>query len=191
MNRSDMEATDALMLALAGDTAIHVHSLPNFRSLNQEGIIGALADRFGAARTLTEDKRLLCTRVKLPNETYEHLAQVLMRLSHRIYRGATHLAEQEARDAFIKALPAGLRCPIAAANPRTLNECVDNVTQMRAVLGDGDVDQYGQVSVQAVRVEDTVCYGCGKKGHYRRNCPESAGGGCDNASGGNRSLLEL
>ena len=109
-----------------------------------------------------------------------------MRLAHRVYRGATHLAEQEAWDAFIKALPAGLRCPIAAANPRMLNECVDNVTQMRAVLGDGDVDQYGQVSVQAVRVEDTVCYGCGKKGHYRRDCPDSASGGRTNAHGINK-----
>ena len=47
-------------------------------------------------------------------------------------------------------------------------------------------DQYGQVSVQAVSVEDTVCYGCGKKGHYRRNCPDSASGGRTNAPGGNK-----
>ena len=174
------------MLALEGDAAIHVHSLPHFRSLTQEGILAALADRFGAARTLTEDKRLLRTRVKIQGETYEHLAQDLMRLSHRVFRGAPHLAEQEARDAFIKALPAGLRCPIAAANPRTLSECVDNVTQMRAVLGDGDVDQYGQVSVQAVQVENTVCFGCHKKGHYRRDCPEEAGNGHDSAARGNR-----
>ena len=124
--------------------------------------------------------------MKLPGETYEHLAQDLMRLSHRVFRGAPHLAEQEARDAFIKALPPGLRCPIAAANPHTLNECVDNVTQMRAVLGDADVDQYGQVNVQTVQVNavDTVCYGCNKKGHYRRDCPENSGNGRDSAGNG-------
>ena len=59
---SDDEATDALMLALDGDAAIHVHSLPNFRSLTQQGIILVLEDRFGAARTITEDKQLLRSR---------------------------------------------------------------------------------------------------------------------------------
>ena len=80
----------------------------------------------------------------------------------------------------------GLRCPIAAANPHTLNECVDNVTQMRAVLGDADVDQYGQGNGQTVQVNavDTVCFGCNKKGHYKRYCPEGSGNGHDSAVNG-------
>ena len=36
---TDEEATDALMLALEGDAAIHVHSLPDFRSWGIGGTI--------------------------------------------------------------------------------------------------------------------------------------------------------
>lgn len=65
----DDKATDALMFALDGDSAVHVHSPPNFRTLTK------LEDRFGAARTVTEHKCLLCNQSKEPGESYEHLVQ--------------------------------------------------------------------------------------------------------------------
>ena len=58
------------MLALDGDAAIHVHSLPNFRTLTQGELILALEDRFGAALTITKDKRLLRSRTKTRDESY-------------------------------------------------------------------------------------------------------------------------
>ena len=57
-----------------------------------------------------------------------------MCLANRIYKCAPQFAGQEARDAFIRALPESLRGPFAAANPKSLNECMDSVTQMYAVL---------------------------------------------------------
>ena len=152
--------------------------------LTQEEIILALEDRFSVARTIMGDKRLLRSRTKTREESYKHLAQDLMRLSHRVYRGAPHLVKQEARDAFVKALPAGLRCPIAAANPRTLNECVANVMQMHAVLDGKDIGRMGDTRVNAVKIEDITCFQCNQKRHYAKVC--SLPGNCkdDNGSAG-------
>ena len=93
------------MLSLAGDAALYVHSLPSFTSLSHEELLDKLAGRFGAAQTLSDNKRRLQSRKKLPEESYAHLAADIMRLAGRVYHGAPHLAEQEARDAFLKALP--------------------------------------------------------------------------------------
>ena len=46
--------------------------------------------------------------------------------------------EQEACDKFSRALPEHVRLAVAAANPVTLADCVDNFTQMCATL---DVDR--------------------------------------------------
>jgi len=99
------------------------------------------------------------------------------------------LAEQEARDAFIRALPANLKISVAAGNPLTLNECVDNVTQLCAVL-DTDEDTVettkrvrrvnkGQEQRSGVGESETEtkttriwCWDCGKTGHVRSKCPE-------------------
>ena len=75
------------------------------------------------------------------NDTSEDLAQDVMKLANRVYRGAPLLADQEDRDAFIKALLSGLRGPIgiAAANPMMLNGCISNVKQMFAILKPEDI----------------------------------------------------
>ena len=105
------------------------------------------------ARTITEDKRLLRSRTQTRDESYKHLAQDLIRLAHRVYRGAPHLVEEEAKDAFIKALPTALCCPIAAANPKTRSECIANVTQMHAVLDDKDLGRMGDTWVNVGPLE--------------------------------------
>ena len=61
-----------------------------------------------------------------------------MCLANHIYRSAPYFAEQEAWNAFIRELPQSLRAPIAAANPKLLNECIYNVTQIYAVLDPED-----------------------------------------------------
>ena len=42
-------------------------------------------------------------------------------------------------EAFIRALPEGLRAPITAANQKSLDEFIDNVTPMYAILNPEDV----------------------------------------------------
>ena len=72
------------------------------------------------------------------DETYEHQGPDIMWLANHIYKGVPPVTVQEARDAFIKALPEGLRAPIVAANPKSLNECV-------AVLDPDNVGSKGSV----------------------------------------------
>ena len=71
----------------------------------------------------------------MKNETYAQQAQDIFHLSKRVYRRAPHLAEQEDKESFVRALPDELRLPVPAANPKMLSECVDNVTQRHAILG--------------------------------------------------------
>ena len=47
---------DALMLSLSRDVAVYIHSLYGFRHFSHLELLCRLADRFGAARTLTDDK---------------------------------------------------------------------------------------------------------------------------------------
>lgn len=130
-----------------------------------------------AEQTLGDDKCLLHHWQKQVDETYEHPGQDIMWLANHIYKGVPHLTVQEARDAFIKALPEGLRAPIAAANPKSLNECVASVTKMYAVLDPGNLGSMG--SVRAVHASDgmtsssmanVVCFKCHKKGHVAKQC---------------------
>ena len=91
------------------------------------------------------DKLALRSRRKEPEESYAHLAQDIQRLVRRVYRGAPVLAEEEARDAFLWALPDGImRCMVTAAYSRTLTECKENVTQLHAVLSQEDLGLFPQ-----------------------------------------------
>ena len=50
-----------------------------------------------------------------------------------------------ARDAFLRAFPDGMmRCMVMAANPRTLAECKENMTQLDAVLSQEDLEVFLQ-----------------------------------------------
>ena len=117
-----------------GDAAGYVQELRGFRHFSYVEICTAVKictavnDRFGAARPVVADKLALRSRKKEPEESYAHLAQDIRRLARRVYLGAPRLAEEEARDAFLQALPDGMmRCMVTAANPRTLTECEENV----------------------------------------------------------------
>ena len=91
------------------------------------------------------DKLALQSRKKEPEESYAHLAQDIRRLARRVYRGALRLAKEEARDAFLQALPDGMmRCMVTMANPCTLTECEENVMQLHAVLSQEDLGTFPQ-----------------------------------------------
>ena len=125
----------ALLISMDVDATGYVQELRGFRHFSYGEICAALNDRFGAARTVSADKLASRSCRKEPEESYAHLAQDIRRLARRVYRGATALAEEEARDALLRALPDGMmRCMVTAANPLTLTECEENVTQLHAVL---------------------------------------------------------
>ena len=134
------EACEFLLLSLDGDAAIHIHGMCNFRDLDYQGLCDALSDRFGAIKSLAEDKRKFRLRKKQKDETYAHMAQDILRLARRIYKRDFKLAEQEAREQFLKGLPRQVRMAVAAANPRTLNECVDNVAQIQIILDNEELE---------------------------------------------------
>ena len=103
---TERERSDALLMSLEGDAASHIHGIPGFRTLSYRELCYALADRFGLHRTLAEDKRRFRTRRKRPEETYAHMAQDLSRLAQRIYKGDLRMAEQEAREQFLRGVTA-------------------------------------------------------------------------------------
>jgi hypothetical protein len=179
------EALDALMLCLAGDAATYIHSLQGFRRFNLDQLCDKLGSRFGAARTLSDDKRRLRSRKKRPDESYDSLCQDVMRLATRVYKSAPGFAEQEGRDAFINALPAKLRGSIAAANPKTIEEALTNVNQMLTFMEPEDVANLGASSTRKVREVEVyattvrplisprrpfICFNCGEQGHRKDQC---------------------
>ena len=96
------ERAEALLMSLDGDAAGYVQELRGFRHFSYEEICATLNDRFGAACTVAADKLALRSlKKKEPEESYAHLAQDIQRLARRVYRGATRLAEEEARDTFL------------------------------------------------------------------------------------------
>ena len=109
----------------------------------------ALAERFGSSRSLAEDKRVFRMRKKQPGETYAHMAQDLARLARRIYQRDPRMADQEARDLFVKGLPPRIQLAVAAANPRTLAECVDSVSQLQVVLGTEALEEVAETPLKS------------------------------------------
>jgi hypothetical protein len=121
-------------MALKGDAQYFIMNVDDWRIISYRHICILLEERFGVSRNLASNKRRLTNRRKQKEETWQHMAEDMLRLSKTVYAGAPELSEREARDAFIKALPENLRFSIAAANPTRLSDCVNNVTQLCALV---------------------------------------------------------
>jgi hypothetical protein len=113
-------------------------------------------------------------------------------MAKRVFRNVPPLVEEESRDAFIKALPENLRLPVAASNPKTLDECLDNVTHMCSIMDSTECNyatamkkpnapqsqvfntwldtNAPQSQVFNTWLDDIKCYRCGKKGHTAKFC---------------------
>jgi hypothetical protein len=171
-------ALEALHLSLSGDAATYITGLSNSDSMSYMELLAALEDRFGPARTISEDKRMLRSRKKQPGETFEHLAHDIRALAKRVFRNVAPLVEEESRDAFIKALPDNLRLPVAASNPKTLDECLDNVTHMCSLMDSTECNyavamrnpNESQSQVFNTRLENVECFRCRRKGHTVSSC---------------------
>ena len=84
------------------------------------------------------DKKKLRERTRQKDETYASMGQDILRLARRVYKGAPDLADREGKDYFLRALPSQLRVAVAAANPLTVNECIDHVNRLCVVVDPED-----------------------------------------------------
>ena len=69
------------------------------------------------------------------------MAQDITRLARQIYHRDLRMVEQEAREQFVKGLPPKIQVAVAAANPKTLDDCIDSVTQLQTVLHDKTLEE--------------------------------------------------
>ena len=69
---------------------------------------------------------------------YASMGPDILRLARRVYKGAPHLADGEGKDYLLRALPSQLRVAVAAANPLTVNECIDHVNRLCVMLDPED-----------------------------------------------------
>ena len=77
------------------------------------------------------------------------MGQEIHKLAKRVYITSPEIAEREAKDCFIRALPEKLRMAIITANPPTLRECIIKVKQMCAMI-DMEVQQHDPVRIRFV-----------------------------------------
>ena len=130
VNNSDTEEEKAkiLLLALKDEASYFILGEPNVANLTYQQLVEKLSDRFGAARSLSTDKKNLANRKKKRDETWQQMSDDIYRMAGRIYAGAPSVIAREAKDAFLKAIPDHLRMSVAASNPETLRDCVDKVS---------------------------------------------------------------
>ena len=130
VNNSDTEEEKAkiLLLALKDEASYFILGEPNVANLTYQQLVEKLSDRFGAARSLSTDKKNLANRKKKRDETWQQMSDDIYRMAGRIYAGAPGVIAREAKDAFLKAIPDHLRMSVAASNPETLRDCVDKVS---------------------------------------------------------------
>ena len=83
-------------------------------------------------------RKKLRERRKEKDETYASMGQDILRLARKVYKEAPDLADREGKDYFLRALPSNLRVAVAAANPVTVNECIDHGNRLCVVLDPGD-----------------------------------------------------
>jgi hypothetical protein len=81
-------------------------------------------------------------RRKQKGDTYATKGLDIQKLARRVSKGAPELADREGQDYFICALPNNLRVAVAASNATMVNECIDHVNTLCAIL-DTD-EEYGE-----------------------------------------------
>ena len=181
----DLDKAEALYLSLSGSAASYVYSQPGSETATYAELCAFLASRYGAARNAAVDRKRLRDRRKQKGETYAEVGQDILRLATRVYKGAPDVAEREGRDYFIRTLPPQLRMAVAAADPVTVNDCIDMVTRLCVTLDTDEessdfrkVRRVGQVAAVAEEEQKPQtsqnpvnCWDCGQDGHVRRNCP--------------------
>jgi hypothetical protein len=145
-----------LLLSLSGDALLHVHSIEHFREKDYYELCDLLKEKFGAGRTVAEDKRKFRLRKRQKGETYSHVAQDLLRLAKRIYRRDHQQAEEEAKEQFLRCLPKLVRIGVTASNPKTIEDCVSSLRQVQMVEGTEELDEIikGPLSSRMVRTEN-------------------------------------
>ena len=99
------ERVDGLLLALRGNAADLMYGYTDCRKKMFTELCCVLSERFGALSIISEDKKRLMNRKKQLTETCQHLGQEIAKIMKRIYAGSPEIAEREARDCYIHALP--------------------------------------------------------------------------------------
>ena len=121
-------------MALKGDAADLVFAEQNANKLSFTAICEVLEGRYSIYTRVAQDKKALRSRKKKKDEYWSQLGHDISKLTHRIYTNAPEVAARESNDCFLRALPDQLRIAVAADNPLTLKECIQNVTQTCAML---------------------------------------------------------
>ena len=144
-----LPADKALMLPLAlKDKAQRVvMSVPGFMNMRYDQICNVLMKKFSGCCNEFSDKSKLRDRKKQKGENFQSLADDIMILSNRIF-GAEKLADREAKEAFIKALPYEMRLNVASNMGSTLADCVASVQKYCAFL---EIDEYEVVYGKAIK----------------------------------------
>ena len=158
-----------------------------------ESLVEVLEERFGSLDNPSQDWKELRQRKKKKGETWKEMAQDILQKCRRLYTNDERAMQREAVQAFIRGIPDKFRVAAAATNAKSLNELVQVVKNMcatddldelscttvpgRVNLVDSNTSAPKQnfVSVDGKTVSNysskITCYGCGQKGHIRRNCP--------------------
>ena len=125
---TEEEKAKILLLALKDEASYFILGEPNVANLMYQQLVEKLSDRFGAARSLSTDKKNLANRKKRRDETWQQTSDDIYRMAGRIYAVAPSVIAREAKDAFLKAIPDHLRMSVAASKSETLRDCVDKVS---------------------------------------------------------------
>ena len=187
MSGQKRDKASGLYIALKGPAADIVYNTPGAEDLSFQELCSLLEARYGVERRLTADKRALKKRTKQKGETYNALGDDISRLARCVYKDSPGLAEREGKDAYIQALPMNLRLPVAAANPQTVQDCMEVVERLCSVVEttrkvrrvnqnsrykEGGKTESANAGAEKKECPELWCWDCGQHGHVRTSCPE-------------------